>query len=37
MDITSQRGTYQGFMRFTKIGIFGSAVLVAVLLWMYMP
>jgi hypothetical protein len=37
MDITAQRHTYQGFMRYTKIGIGLGAVVVLALLWMYLP
>ena len=37
MDITEQKRTWEGFIRYTKAGIAASAVLVLFLLWMYVP
>jgi hypothetical protein len=37
MEINAQRHTYDGFMRFTKLGIAGTVLVVALLLWMYLP
>jgi len=37
MEISHQRHTFEGFMRFTKLGIAGTVLVVALLLWIYLP